>query len=77
MIEMSQMTMPAEQLRHMGVTPQIMSRPVVDGMQTHLATLAEGGESWRGYLLRMHLNQVNSTDPAQRSKAAWTVRLRP
>jgi len=68
------MTMPAEQLRHMGVTPQIMSRPVLDGMQTHLATLAEGGESWRGYLLRMHLNQVNSTDPAQRSKAAWTVR---
>lgn len=57
----------------MGVTPQIMSRAVLDPMAAHIEkNMAAPNETWRAYLLRMHVDAMR--DPVTKGHAAWTVR---
>lgn len=65
--------MPSGSIRHMGVTPQIMSRAVVDPMLTHLETLGRPKEAWDAYLLRLFVDKLYDPDPAERAVVAWTV----
>jgi hypothetical protein len=65
--------MPEGYRKHMGVTPQIMSRAVVDPMLDHLARIGHQNETWDSYLLRLLLDNLYSTDPTQRGIVPWTV----
>lgn len=51
---------------------QIMARGVLDRMVRYMnANVVAEGESWRGYLLRLHVEQLRSPD--SKAHAAWTV----
>lgn len=65
-------SMPEGYRKHMGVTPQIMSRAVVDPMLDHLARIGHQNETWDSYLLRLLLDNLYSTDPTQRGIVPWT-----
>lgn len=65
-------SMPTGSTWHMGVTPQIMSRAVVDPMLAHLETLSRPQEAWDTYLLRLFVDKLNDPDPAERAVVAWT-----
>jgi hypothetical protein len=49
-----------------------MARGVLDRMVRYMnANVVAEGESWRGYLLRLHVEQLRS--PNSKAHAAWTV----
>jgi hypothetical protein len=49
-----------------------MARGVLDRMVRYMnANVVAEGESWRGYLLRLHVEQLRS--PERAAHAAWTV----
>ncbi len=57
----------------MGVTPQIMSRAVLDPLAAHIEkNMARPKETWRAYLLRVHVEGLR--DPEKKTHASWTVR---
>lgn len=55
----------------MGVTPQIMSRAVLDPMARYMeANVTRPGETWRAYLLRMEADRLR--DEEKKALPAWT-----
>ena len=73
-----QMSVPKGRYRTMGVTPQILSRPITDRLARYIQqklTDRASKESWRAYLLRRiaeYLRQPAKLRPVGMS--AWTVR---
>ena len=73
-----QMSVPKGRYRTMGVTPQILSRPITDRLARYIQqklTDRASKENWRAYLLRRiaeYLRQPPELRPIGMS--AWTVR---
>lgn len=62
---------PEHTLQTPGVTPQILSRAVIDPMVTHLeAKVSNPGETWRAYLLRKQAERLANDET--RDLPSWT-----
>jgi hypothetical protein len=69
--EVLNISAPKDTLQTPGVTPQILSRAVMDPLVVHLETkVSRPGETWRAYLLRKQAERL--ANDATRDLPSWT-----